>query len=132
MEPAGNIEMIPARRERLPSVLCQGIKDTKTMKMQRRTQESGEQTSGDNFAFPSVVFGGFPCEFPSGIPRDNFLPALDTSEHGDTAQRSTSVCNARDSTLNAFLLRMLKHFQIFPAIICNKVYFLLLRSPLSP
>lgn len=86
--------------------------------------QQGEQNSAENFAFPSAVFGAFLRGFPSGIPRDNLLPALDTSEHGDTAQSSTSVCNARDSTLNAFLLRMLRHFQIFPAIICNKIYFL--------
>lgn len=54
----------------------------------------GEQ-NGESFAFPSAAFEGFLREFPSGIPRDNFLPALATGEHSD-----------RDSTLKAFLLRM--------------------------
>lgn len=128
MESAGNIEMIPGQGEALG--LCHSIRDTGIMKVQRtRVRATTESRRVVRALLFPVLYLWFLCEFPPGIPRDNFLPALGMSGQSATAQSSTSVCSARDSTLHAALLRMCRHFCIFPAIICNKIYF---WAPLSP
>lgn len=92
MGPAGNMETITAGGRGCPRGCARAARTPRLWRCKGEDKSQacqGEQKGGENFAFPSVIFGGFLCEFPSGIPRDNFLPALGTSEH--SAKSSTSV-----------------------------------------
>ena len=94
MEPARNMEMIAAGGSGYPRGCARAARTLRLWRCKGEDKSQGcqgEQRSGENFTFPSVLFGVFLCEFPSRIPRDNFLPALGRSEHSDTAQSSTSV-----------------------------------------